>query len=179
MIDRLNQSCLKPEAWVIERLKELGSSPIKNVISLSHLLRRNEIYFDDLKFFDPDIVKTEECVAEEVETRIKYEGYINHQEKQVEKTKRMEEMKLPEDMDYQAVYGLSREAKEKLSRVRPTSLGQASRISGITPAALMAIQIHLRQRLGRKSPGVPPEREEENQCHSEGQRQTLAGPLRR
>ena len=65
-----------------------------------------------------------------METRIKYEGYIHHQEKQVEKTKRMEEMKLPEDVDYEAVDSLSREAKEKLGRVRPASLGQASRISG-------------------------------------------------
>jgi tRNA uridine 5-carboxymethylaminomethyl modification enzyme len=151
VMDRLNQFHLKPEAWVIEKLTELGSPPIKHVIPLSHLLRRSEICFDHLKFFDPEIVKTEERVAEEVETRTKYEGYINHQEKQVERTKRLEEMKLPEDVDYQAVYGLSREAKEKLSRVRPTSLGQASRISGVTPAALMAIQIHLRQRFGEKS----------------------------
>jgi len=136
-------------------LRELRSPPIKNVTPLSHLLRRNEIYFEHLKFFDPDIVETEKSVAEEVETRIKYEGYIHHEEKQVEKTKRMEEMKLPEDVDYEAVYSLSREAKEKLSRVRPTSLGQASRISGMTPAALMAIQIHLRQRFGEKSMNIP------------------------
>ena len=167
---RLNQFCLKPEARVIDKLRELGSPPIKNVIPLSHLLRRTEICFDHLRFFDPDIVKTEESIAEEVETRIKYEGYINHQERQVEKIKRMEEMKLPEDMDYQAVYSLSREAKEKLSRVRPTSLGQASRISGMTPAALMAIQIHLRQRFSEKSMDIPAALEEENCCHSEGQK---------
>ena len=170
---RLNQFCLKPEARVIDKLRELGSPPIKNVIPLSHLLRRTEICFDHLRFFDPDIVKTEESIAEEVATRIKYEGYINHQERQVEKIKRMEEMKLPEDMDYQAVYSLSREAKEKLSRVRPTSLGQASRISGITPAALMAIQIHLRQRFGEKSMDIPAALEEENGCHSEGQKKAV------
>jgi tRNA uridine 5-carboxymethylaminomethyl modification enzyme len=156
LMARLNQFQLKPEAWVIDKLGELGSPPIKTVISLSHLLRRYEIHFDHLKFFDPEIAKTEEDIAEEIETRIKYEGYINHQERQVERTKRMEEMKLPEDVDYQAVHGLSREAREKLGRVRPTSLGQASRISGITPAALMAIQIHLRQRFGAKSMAVPP-----------------------
>lgn len=169
VMGRLNQFYLKPETGVIEKLRELGSSPIQNVIPLSHLLRRTEIHFDDLKFFDPEIVKTEECVAEEVETRIKYEGYIHHQEKQVEKTKRMEETKLPEDVDYQAVHGLSREVREKLSRVRPTSLGQASRISGITPAALMAIQIHLRQRLSGKSLDVPIVQIKEDKCHSEGE----------
>ena len=134
------------------------------------MLWRTEIYFDHLTFFDPDIVETEKSVAEEVETRIKYEGYIDHQEKQVEKTKRLEKMKLPEDVDYQAVYGLSREAREKLSRVRPASLGQASRISGMTPAALMAIQIHLRQRFGEKSMDIPAALEDEDRCHSEGQK---------
>jgi tRNA uridine 5-carboxymethylaminomethyl modification enzyme len=87
----------------------------------------------------------EERIAEEVETRIKYEGYIHRQERQVEKLKRMEHVKLPEEIDYRTVYGLSKEVKEKLSRVRPISLGQASRISGITPAALMAIQVHLKK----------------------------------
>jgi tRNA uridine 5-carboxymethylaminomethyl modification enzyme len=170
MMARLNHFYLKPEAQVIDKLRELGSPAIKNVIPLSHLLRRSEIHFDHLKFFDPEIARTEESIAEEVATRIKYEGYINHQEKQVEKTKRMEERKLPEDVDYQAVYGLSREAKEKLSRVRPTSLGQASRISGITPAALMAIQIHLRQRFSEKSMDIPAALEGGNCCHSEGQK---------
>ena len=84
-------------------------------------------------------------IVEEVETRIKYEGYINRQERQVEKLRRMENVNLPERIDYQAIYGLTREVREKLSEVRPISLGQASRISGITPAALMAIQVHLKK----------------------------------
>jgi len=79
-----------------------------------------------------------------VETRIKYAGYIDRQERQVEKLKRMEDSKLPEAIDYQAVHGLSTEVREKLSRVRPISMGQASRISGVTPAALMAIQVYLK-----------------------------------
>ena len=80
-----------------------------------------------------------------METRIKYEGYILHQQKQVEKLKKMENVRLPEEVDYAIIHGLTREANEKLSKVRPISLGQASRISGITPAALMAIQIHLKK----------------------------------
>jgi tRNA uridine 5-carboxymethylaminomethyl modification enzyme len=151
LMSRLDDVKLRPEPSILDRLSEIGSTPIKNVTSLSQLLRRNEIFFEHLEFFDPELAGVEEYVAEEVETRIKYEGYISHQERQVEKMKRMEDLHLPEDVDYQAVYGLSREAREKLIKVRPISLGQASRISGITPAALMAIQVHLKQRYGTKA----------------------------
>jgi tRNA uridine 5-carboxymethylaminomethyl modification enzyme len=150
LMGRLNDFKLRPEPSVIDRLIEIGSTAIKNMTSLSQLLRRKEIFFEHLEFFDPELADIEEYIAEEVETRIKYEGYISHQERQVEKMKRMEDLRLPEDVDYQAVYGLSREAREKLIKVRPRSLGQASRISGITPAALMAIQIHLKK-LGSNS----------------------------
>ena len=81
------------------------------------------------------------------------EGYIQRQERQVEKMKRMENAKLPEGMDYRAIYGLSTEVREKLQEVKPLSLGQASRISGITPAALMAIQVHLKKQ-GRDIKGL-------------------------
>ena len=101
--------------------------------------------FEHLFLFAPDLQEIDESVFEEVETRIKYEGYIAHQQKQVEKLKKMENLRLPEGMDYASVYGLTKEAREKLSKVKPISLGQASRISGITPAALMAIQVHLKK----------------------------------
>jgi tRNA uridine 5-carboxymethylaminomethyl modification enzyme len=81
-----------------------------------------------------------------VETRIKYEGYIDRQEIQVEKLKRMENLRFPEAIDYQAVHGLSTEGRETLTRVRPVSVGQASRIAGVTPAALMAIQVYLKSK---------------------------------
>ena len=84
-------------------------------------------------------------ITEEVETRIKYEGYITRQERQVEKLRGTEHARLLEDIDYETVYGLTREVRERLSRVRPVSLGQASRISGITPSALMVIQVHLKK----------------------------------
>jgi len=86
----------------------------------------------------------------EVETRIKYEGYIDRQEHQVEKLKRMEDVRLPKEIDYLAVHGLTTEVREKLGRVRPFSLGQASRISGVTPAAIMAIQVHLKASAGHE-----------------------------
>jgi len=146
LLSNLHEGKLRPEPRVLERLKDLRSAPIKNVISLAQLLRRTEISFENLSLFDPALDGIEESIAEEVETRIKYEGYIIRQERDVEKLKKMENIRLPEEIDYGSVYGLSREVREKLSEVRPLSLGQASRISGITPAALMAIQVHLKKR---------------------------------
>jgi tRNA uridine 5-carboxymethylaminomethyl modification enzyme len=145
LLNRLDGFRLKPNAQVLEKLTELGTTPIKNPTSLAQLLRRHEILFKDLPTFDPTLGGVEEAIAEEVKTRIKYEGYIKRQEQQVEKLKRMENATLPEGIDYQAIYGLSTEVREKLGKVRPRSLGQASRISGITPAALMAIQVHLKK----------------------------------
>ena len=145
LLMRLGEFKIRPEPFILDRLKGLGSRPIKNITSLAQLLRRNEIFFEHLREFDPGLDGVEERIAEEVETRIKYEGYIHRQERQVEKLKRMEHVKLPEGIDYKTVYGLSTEVREKLSTVRPVSLGQASRISGITPAALMAIQVHLKK----------------------------------
>jgi tRNA uridine 5-carboxymethylaminomethyl modification enzyme len=142
---KLKEFKLRPENWVGDRLKELCSARIKNTISLEQLLKRSEIFFNHLHLFDPELSNTDEQVAAEVETRIKYKGYIDRQERQVEKLKRIEDTRLPEDIDYQAIHGFSTEVREKLSKVRPISLGQASRISGITPAALMAIQVHLKK----------------------------------
>ncbi len=145
LIDRLNDMKIRPEPSVLDQLKGRASPPIKNITSLAQLLRRHEILFEHLFLFAPELEGIEESIFEEVETRIKYEGYILNQQKQVEKLKKMENVRLPEEVDYAIIYGLTKEAKEKLSKVRPLSLGQASRISGITPAALMAIQIHLKK----------------------------------
>ncbi len=145
LLRQLEEMTLRPEPGIIDKLKEIGSSPIKNVTSLARLLRRNEVRLKDLDCFYPEIKEIEESITEEVETRIKYEGYINRQEQQVEKLKKMEDTRLPETLDYEKVYGLTTEVREKLSRIRPVSLGQASRISGITPAALMALQVHFKR----------------------------------
>jgi len=145
LLVRLREFKLRPETWVGDRLKELCSARIKNTVSLEQLLKRSEISFNHLNMFDPDLSNTDEQVAAEVETRIKYEGYIDRQEREVKKLRRMEDTRLPDTIDYQAVHGFSAEVREKLSKVRPVSLGQASRISGVTPAALMAIQVHLKR----------------------------------
>ncbi|MFO7462189.1 MAG: tRNA uridine-5-carboxymethylaminomethyl(34) synthesis enzyme MnmG [Desulfatiglandales bacterium] len=154
LMKRLHEFKIKPEARVEEMLKEIGTAPLKTVTTMAHLLRRSEVPFKRLILFDPDLSEVEEEVADEVETRIKYEGYIQRQEKQVEKMRRMENVKLPENLDYDTVYSLTREAREKLNRVRPLSLGQASRISGMTPAAMMALQVHLKKQEGKR-PGRP------------------------
>lgn len=144
-LERLKCVMLKPGPSIQESLRAMGSAPIKNPITLAQLLRRSEVVFQDLRVFDPGLAGVEEAIAIEVETRVKYEGYIERQEQQVERLRKMENSRLPEDLDYRAVHGLTTEVREKLARVRPSSMGQASRISGVTPAALMAIQVHLKR----------------------------------
>jgi tRNA uridine 5-carboxymethylaminomethyl modification enzyme len=146
LLVRLKEFRVSPESSVLDRLKEFGTAPIKNKTSLAQLLKRSEIFIEHLHVFDSELSKIDEQVAAEIETRIKYEGYIDRQERQVNKLRQMEDMRLPEDIDYQKVHGLTTEVREKLGRVRPISLGQASRISGITPAALMAVQVFLKSK---------------------------------
>jgi tRNA uridine 5-carboxymethylaminomethyl modification enzyme len=142
---QLEEVRLKPTAGIQDKLKEMGSVSIKNPMSLAQLLKRSELFFEDLVSFLPEGANREPEIFEEVETRIKYDGYIKRQEQYVEKLKKMEDTKLPEDLEYEKVYGLTNEVREKLSRVRPLNLGQASRIEGITPAAIMALQVHFKK----------------------------------
>lgn len=145
---RLEGVVVRPEPANQDRLRDLGSSPIKKPVSLAQLLKRSEIDFESLRFFDSGIEGADQDVSEEVEVRVKYQGYIDRQERQVERLLKMEEQGIPGSIDYSLVHGLSNEVREKLSRVNPLSLGQASRISGVTPAAIMALQVHIK-RVGR------------------------------
>ncbi|MBW2083304.1 MAG: tRNA uridine-5-carboxymethylaminomethyl(34) synthesis enzyme MnmG [Deltaproteobacteria bacterium] len=142
---RLKEVKIRPTVGVQDRLASLGSAPIKNVTTLEQLLRRNEIFYEHLRLFHPELPEVEEQVADEVETRIKYEGYIKRQERHVEKMRYMEQTRIPEGIDYYKVHGLSTEVRQKLDQIRPISLGQASRISGVTPAAIMALQVHMKK----------------------------------
>ncbi|RJR24301.1 MAG: tRNA uridine-5-carboxymethylaminomethyl(34) synthesis enzyme MnmG [Desulfobacteraceae bacterium] len=141
----LREKVIKPDSAVEEMLRDMGTSSLKNPASLAQLLKRSEIRIEDLKVFHDDLGYLEETIAEEVETRIKYEGYIERQEREVERMRRQDSVRLPDEIDYRTVHGLTTEVREKLNRIRPISLGQASRISGVTPAALMALQVHLRK----------------------------------
>ncbi|HJX34902.1 MAG TPA: tRNA uridine-5-carboxymethylaminomethyl(34) synthesis enzyme MnmG, partial [Desulfatiglandales bacterium] len=145
LVKRLNEITLRPEPAVLARLKDMGTAPIKNPTTLGQLLRRPDVCMEHLVAFDPGVDGVEAIIKEEAETRIKYEGYILRQEQDVERMRRMEDSRLPEGLDYKEVYGLTTEVREKLDRVRPISLGQASRISGVTPAAIMALQIHFKK----------------------------------
>ncbi len=144
-ITRLEAIKIHPTPSTNDKLQSLSSSPIKNIITLKELLKRPEFSYYDLAPFDSAIPNTPVEVSEQVEIQVKYEGYIGRQMEQVDRFSKLESIKIPPDIDYESLSGLSREVKEKLSRVMPISLGQAYRISGITPAALSVLQVHLKR----------------------------------
>jgi len=146
LIKKLKEKVIYPIPSNKDKLHSIGTAPIKNPASLAQVLRRSEIGIRDLRIFEEEIGEMEEIVSEEVETRIKYEGYIERQEKEVERTRRLENLRLPSEIDYSKVHGLTTEVREKLKRIMPLTLGQASRISGVTPAAIMALQVYLKGR---------------------------------
>lgn len=118
-------------------------------ISLAGLLRRPEISYEELRLLTGDEGELPEEVKEQVEIQVKYEGYIKKQRAQVERFERMEGKKLPKDIDYGQVKGISVEAKEKLEKVRPGSIGQAVRIAGVSPADISVLLIYLEQKRRR------------------------------
>ena len=124
-------------------LTERGTTPVNDGCRLIDLLRRPQLSYADLRPFDPAPQTLAADVVEQVEITVKYEGYIQRQQKQVEEFERLERRLLPEDMDYDHIQGLRLEAREKLSAIRPRSLGQAGRISGVSPADMAALMIYL------------------------------------
>jgi tRNA uridine 5-carboxymethylaminomethyl modification enzyme len=127
-------------------LQSIGSTPLKGSIRLFDLLRRPEVEIQALKELIPDLSKFPQDVLSEAETEVKYSGYIQKQLKEVEKFKKLESIKLPPELDYYKIPGLSNEVREKLTRIKPASIGQALRIPGITPAAVSAIQVYLKKK---------------------------------
>jgi len=145
MIAYLDENLLNPDSETNSRLKALGKMPLKNSTKLSQLLRRPEISFADVRVIFPEIVKVTNDVDSQVEVQIKYEGYVNRQNDIVERFQKMENVRLPDGIDYSQISGISREVCEKLIRIKPRSLGQASRISGITPAAITLLSFYLKK----------------------------------
>ena len=127
-------------------LEAKGSAPVLNSARLADLLRRPEIGYEDIAPFDADRPALSKAVTEEVEIQIKYAGYLLRQEKQVEEFKKEEARLLPADLDYESIGGLRLEARQKLSQIRPLSIGQAGRISGVSPADIGVLLIYLEQR---------------------------------
>ncbi len=128
-----------------EALARLGLQGLKNGASLEELLRRPEIGIDDLDFLDEELASFSQEVRSELETEVKYAGYIRRQQEQVERFRRLESLEIPDGFDYDAVNGFSAEVREKLKQVVPRTLGQAGRIPGVTPAAVAILTVFLRR----------------------------------
>lgn len=132
----------KLNAMLIQR----QTAPVTNSARLADLLRRPQISYEDLAPFDTDRPELPEAVKNEVEIQIKYAGYLERQQRQVEEFRREEQRLLPDALDYNTIGGLRLEARQKLSRIRPRSIGQAGRISGVSPADIAVLLIYLEQR---------------------------------
>ncbi|NLD18711.1 MAG: tRNA uridine-5-carboxymethylaminomethyl(34) synthesis enzyme MnmG [Clostridiales bacterium] len=139
---RLKKKILKPEE-IKDFLQSRGSTPVKSALSFAELLRRPEITYEDAASIDEDRPSLSEHQKTMMEVRIKYEGYIEKQERQIEKFKKLEMKRLDENFDYEGVDGLRIEAKQKLTDFKPLSIGQASRISGVSPADINVLLIYL------------------------------------
>ena len=142
-INRLKQTVVKPTEKINEFLKEKGTTPLSTGSKLSELLKRTEIRYKDLVLIDENMPELTAQEKEEVEIQIKYEGYIKMEEEQVAKFKKMESKTLSEDIEYKDIKGLSLEARQKLDKIKPLSIGQASRISGVSPADINVLLIYL------------------------------------
>ena len=140
--DRLKKKILQPDV-INPFLEEKGSTPVKSGISLLELLKRPEITYDDAAVIDDVRPKLSAHQKTMMEVQIKYEGYIIKQQQQIEKFKKLEHKKLPSDLDYFSIEGLRIEARQKLDALRPVSVGQASRISGVSPADINVLLIWL------------------------------------
>ncbi len=143
-IRRIRGSVIKPTGAVNAYLAEKGTNPISSGTYLDQLLKRAELDYEVVKSFDPPPVAIGKKIAHQVEIDIKYEGYIARQRREIEKFQNLERMPIPPDFDFNRVHGLSNELKEKLSEVKPASLGQTSRIDGMTPAALSVLMVALK-----------------------------------
>ncbi len=143
-IKRIKNTVVKPSPPVNEYLTARGTNPIQNGVHVSQLLKRAELSYEMVEQLAPSPQPVSDLTAQQVTIEIKYEGYIKRQLSEIEKFKHLEFIKLPENFDYKSVHGLSNELKGKLTAIKPTSLGQASRIEGITPAAISVLMIALK-----------------------------------
>ena len=145
-LKRLESTHLAPTEELNAMLASHGTAPVATGFSLAELIRRPQISYADTAPFDPARPKLPKAVTEQAEIRLKYDGYIKRQLKQVEEFTRMEERALPPDIDYSKVTGLRIEAREKLEKIRPVSFGQASRISGVSPADISVLMVYMESR---------------------------------
>ena len=145
-IKRLERCHLAPTEVLNAMLESRGTAKVSTGVSLADLIRRPQVGYADLAPFDPERPALDRAVCYEAELNLKYEGYIKRQLKQVEEFTRMESRRLPEDLDYDQVTGLRLEAREKLKKIRPENFGQASRISGVSPADISVLMVYMENR---------------------------------
>jgi len=150
-IQRLKKTVIGANREAQELLTSLGSSPLATASTLADLIRRPELSYEVLESIDPERKPLPEDVIEQININLKYEGYIERQQRQIEQFKKMENKRLPEDMDYNAISGLRLEARQKLQKFRPLSIGQASRISGVNPADISVLMVYLMQHNAKKT----------------------------
>ena len=148
-IGRIRTTVVKPTPEVNAYLTGKGTNPISSGVRLDQLLKRNELDYEAVDTMAPSPVPMRKNVSRQVEIEVKYEGYIQRQQREIEKFKNLERMRIPDTFDYESIHGLSNELKEKLSGVKPVSLGQASRIDGMTPAALSVLMVALKSTANR------------------------------
>lgn len=142
-IRRVNHTNVGTSDKVQEVLKNYGSTPLTSGTTVAELIRRPELSYEKVKEIDTDRPDLPADVIEQVDINIKYDGYIKRQMRQVEQFKKMEKKKIPEDIDYDSIKSLRIEAKQKLNQIRPSSIGQASRISGVSPADVSVLLVYL------------------------------------
>lgn len=141
--ERLTATVLKPSKQVQELIRSLGGSELKDGIRASDLLKRPEMTYDHIEALTPSDVPLDPDVKEQVEIQVKYEGYIEKSLQQVDRLKKMENKKIPENIDYDAITGIATEAKQKLKKIKPLSIAQASRISGVNPSDISILLVYL------------------------------------
>jgi tRNA uridine 5-carboxymethylaminomethyl modification enzyme len=149
-IERLEKKVVPPSEKVNGFLERMNSTPVKSGIKLVELLRRPELNYELLSEIDEERPELSFAVKEQVEVSVKYEGYIKRQMLQVDQFKKLEARKLSKDIDYNEIQGLRIEARQKLDRIKPDSVGQASRISGVSPADISVLLIYLEQKRREK-----------------------------
>lgn len=147
-IERISKLNVSPTVELNSFLEEKGTTLLSTGCKLSDLVRRPQVNYNDLAFVDPDRPELSWEVCEQVELQIKYEGYIEKQLDQINQMRKMESKRLPKDMDYSLIYGLRLEAVEKLNKIKPLSIGQASRISGVSPADISMLAVWLMHEKG-------------------------------
>jgi tRNA uridine 5-carboxymethylaminomethyl modification enzyme len=144
-IERLKSTKIRPDEPVQTMLKSLNSAEINNSVEIVSLLRRPEVEYKHIEQLSPAPVPLTDEMKEQVEIQVKYSGYIEKQLLQVERLKKMEKKRIPEHIVYTNIHGLASEAKQKLTKIKPISIGQASRIAGVTPADISILLVYLEQ----------------------------------